>query len=107
MDEKDLFSSVRLDLLALAFAGALTALSFWPTASLFRALLNLAIGTTISAVSVPALIEIMLWFWPTFPSSPSIYGIAYFWLGLLGMQLVPVVLVILNRLKNIRISERD
>ena len=100
-----MLSSIRLGFLALAFAGALTALSFWPANTFWRILANLAIGTTISAVSSPAIMEIVVWMWPTFPASDSVYGIVYFWLGLLGMQLVPSVLFILNRFKDIRITK--
>lgn len=90
---------VRPAFLALAFAGALVAESFWPASTKLRSATNIAVGTTVSAVSTPAMLALAQWFWPTLPNLESFMGAAYFWFGLLGMQIIPVVSGYLGKLK--------
>ena len=101
MDE--LLKVVRPVFLALSFVGALIALSFWPAADRKKAAINVMIGTTISAVTVPAMLVIVRWLWPEFPDSPFLVGPIYFWMGLLGMHTVPLALILLNRLRDLKI----
>lgn len=91
--------AIRPAFLALAFAGALVAESFWPASRKMKSATNIAVGTTVSAVSTPAVVALAGWFWPTLPSLESFMGAAYFWFGLLGMQIVPVVSGYLGKLK--------
>lgn len=95
---KNIASLLRADLLALAFLGALVALSFWPPQDRKRAIINVAAGTSISAASAPAIYFALLWQWPSFPIETAILGALYFWIGLLGMKLVPLVLGLVDRL---------
>lgn len=96
---KELSDAFRSEFLALSFLGALIALSFWPVADRRRAAINVAVGTVISGASAPAILALISWFWPTLPISSPIVGAVYFWIGLLGMHIVPIVIAILNRYK--------
>jgi Na+/proline symporter len=83
-----------------AFMGALFALTFWPQNSRRVAFSHVIMGTVISVVSVPGMVAFFAWKFPGFPTEPAIIGAAHFWMGLLGMQVVPVAASILGRLKN-------
>lgn len=89
---KELFSVLRADLLALAFLGAMVALSFWPAQDYKKAVANVIAGTLISAATAPAVYLAAIWAWPSFPVEAPILGALYFWMGLLGMKLVPLAL---------------
>lgn len=94
---KNIASLLRADLLALAFLGALVALSFWPPQDRRQAIIKVGAGTCISAASSPAIYYAILWEWPTFPVETAILGTLYFWVGLLGMKLVPLAFGIVER----------
>lgn len=96
---KELSDAFRSEFLALSFLGALIALSFWPVADRRKAAINVAVGTVISGASAPALLALIAWMWPTLPIGSPMIGAVYFWFGLLGMHIVPVVLAVLNRYK--------
>lgn len=95
---KSIIGIIRADLLAWAFLGSLVAMSFWAPQDRRRAIINLAAGTCISATSAPAIYFGILWKWPTFPVEVAILGALYFWVGLLGMKLVPLVFGLIERL---------
>lgn len=99
---ESVFKVFRSELLALAFLGATIALSFWPEESVKRAAVKVGVGTAIAGASAPAVYSVVLWKWPDFPVEIAILGALYFWLGLLGMQIVPVVSAVLNRLRSTR-----
>lgn len=101
MDE--VFRVVKPLFLALAFCGALIALSFWPPTTRAKLVANVFIGTMISATTVPAISVVIEYFFPSFPQSIFIVGPAYFWCGLLGMKLVPVAARLVDRLKSLKI----
>lgn len=94
-DPKTLSSILRGEWLALAFMGALVALSFWPEQTRRKAAASVAAGTVISASTAPAAYYLVLWYWPTFPTEGPIAWAApaalFFWFGLLGMKLPPLV----------------
>lgn len=103
MDEpaKTLASILKGEWLALAFLGALVALSFWPEQDRRKAVANVAAGTIISAATAPAAYYLILWAWPTFPADgPAAWAVPaalFFWTGVLGMKLVPVALSVVER----------
>lgn len=99
---ESVFKVFRSELLALAFLGAIIALSFWPAETIRKAAIKIGVGTTIAGASAPAVYSVVLWKWPDFPVEVAILGALYFWLGLLGMQIVPVVTAVLNRLRTTR-----
>ena len=99
---KTLSDAFRTEFLALSFLGALIALSFWPVADRRQAAINVAVGTVISGASTPALLAVVGWMWPTLPIESPIVGAAYFWFGLLGMHIVPVVAAILKRYRALK-----
>jgi hypothetical protein len=100
---KTVLDAFRSDLLALAFLGALMALSFWPPENRRQAAVKVTVGTVISGASAPGLYAVIVWKWPDFPVETAILGMLYFWIGLLGMQLVPLASSILNRLRAAKI----
>lgn len=85
----------------IAFAGALAAESFWPASSILRAICNVIVGTAISCYTAPVLLVFVVGLWPDLKAvRAALDGALYFWLGLLGMQLVPAVqLFFRNRIK--------
>ena len=99
---KELSDAFRSEFLALSFLGALIALSFWPAAGRRQAAINVVVGTIISGASAPALLAIIAWIWPTLPIGSPMIGAVYFWFGLLGMHLVPIISTILNRYKSLK-----
>lgn len=104
---KEIAEMFRAELLALAFLGALVALSFWAPADRRTAIINVMAGTIISGASAPGIYAIVLWKWPEFPAEISILGALYFWLGLLGMRLVPVAASLIDRLRGAKIPGVD
>ena len=94
---KGLLSMMRADLLALAFLGALIALSFWPAQDRKKAVANVVAGTAISATTAPSVYFGIMHFFPEFPVETPILGALYFWMGLLGMKLVPIVLSLVEK----------
>jgi Na+/proline symporter len=100
-DPKTFSSIIRGEWLALAFMGALVALSFWPEQTRRRAAASVAAGTVISASTAPAAYYLILWYWPTFPSEgPIAWAIPaalFFWCGVLGMKLPPLMLSLVER----------
>lgn len=100
-DPKTISSIIRGEWLALAFMGALVALSFWPEQDRRKAVANVAAGTVISAATAPAAYYLILWFWPTFPTEgPVAWAIPaalFFWCGVLGMKLPPILLSLVER----------
>lgn len=104
---KSIASLLRADLLALAFLGSLIALSFWPPQNRRQAIANVCAGTVISASSAPAIYFSILWEWPTFPVETAIMGALYFWIGLLGMKLVPIAFGLVERLTKSKTQEAE
>lgn len=102
---KSIASLLRADLLALAFLGSLVALSFWPPQDRRQAIIKVGAGTCISAASSPAIYYAILWEWPTFPIETAILGTLYFWVGLLGMKLVPLVFGLVERFAKNKVPE--
>lgn len=102
---KQLVGSLKSDTLALAFVGALIAQSFWPSSSSRKAAVAVLIGTIIAGVTAPAIVSVLVWKWPGFPE--AVKGAVYFWTGLMGMQTVPVVAFLLNKLKKSRLPGGD
>lgn len=100
---KELSEFIRAEFLALAFLGAIVALSFWPAADRRKAALNVFVGTVISGASSPATLAGIRWMWPDLPVESPIIGAVYFWFGLLGMQIVPVVAAIVQRFKSAKL----
>lgn len=99
---KELGEMVKPLFLALAFVGALFALSFWPPSTKTKAFINVLIGTVGAVLSVPFVMELARWSWPSLPEWSNLaQGGIYFWTGLLWMQCVPVVAFLLGRLKNL------
>lgn len=96
---KEIMGGIKPAFLALAFAGAVAAESFWPSTSIIRTIINVLIGTMVSAVSTPALLAVAAWKLPGLPDLSPFIGGLYFWVGLLGMQIVPIVSGYLNKLK--------
>lgn len=92
--------ALKLELLAWAFLGALIALSFWEPANRTRAVINVVTGTVISAASAPAVYAIVLWHWPDFPVVVAVLGALYFWIGLLGMKIVPIISAVIERFRS-------
>lgn len=92
--------AVKPEYISAAFMGALIALSFWPVADRKKACTNIIIGTIISLVSTPGLYSLMIWKFPDFPATQMLLGAVYFWMGLLGMQIVPVVSFLLSKLRD-------
>ena len=89
---KELADALRSGLLGVAFAGALAAETFWPAKSRWHAVGNVLTGTAISCYTAPLLVHLIVSQWPgLMTASGPISGALYFWLGLLGMQLVPGV----------------
>lgn len=91
-----ILAKVKAEFLAAAFSGALVALQFWPPSSRKAAFTNVAVGTTISISSVPGFLHLAAWQWPTLPVD-VITGAVYFWTGLLGMQIVPIMAGIVQK----------
>lgn len=85
----------------IAFAGALAAESFWPASTILREICNVIVGTAISCYTAPVLLVFVVGLWPDLKAvRGALEGAMFFWLGLLGMQLVPAVqLFIRNRIK--------
>ena len=100
---KQLAGSLKSDMVALAFVGALIAQSFWPSSSSRKAAVAVLIGTVMSGVTAPAIVSVLMWKWPGFPE--AVKGAVYFWTGLMGMQTVPVVAFLLNKLKESKLPE--
>lgn len=96
---KEALGGVKPAFLAMAFAGAVAAESFWPSASIIRTVTNVVVGTAVSAASTPALLAVAAWKWPGLPDLTPVMGGLYFWVGLFGMQIVPLVSAYLNKLK--------
>lgn len=100
MDElKGLAAFVRTEFLALAFLGALIALSFWPPLNRRGAAIAVGAGTVVGCVSAPIPIGLIEWLWPEFPLTLQVQGAFSFWLGLLGMKIVPKAAELLDRFK--------
>lgn len=96
---RELAEAVRSGLLGVAFAGALAAETFWPASNRWRAVTNVLTGTAISCYSAPLLVHLILAYWPSLMVAKGpISGALYFWLGLLGMQLVPAINALAQRL---------
>jgi len=91
---------------ALAFGGALSSLAVWTPTTRGAAFAGLCAGTAISVVTAPIVAPlIVLWVSPVVPiPTEAIQAAAYFWIGLLGLKLVPVVLGAIKLLKSIRIG---
>jgi len=89
---------------ALAFGGALSSLAVWAPTTRGAAFAGLFAGTAISVVTAPVVAPIMTaWLGPLVPiPAEAIHGAAYFWIGLLGLKLVPIVLAAIKLLKSIR-----
>lgn len=104
---KEISEVFRSELLALAFLGALVALSFWAPADRRTAIINVLAGTIISGASAPGLYAVVLWKWPEFPAEVSILGALYFWLGLLGMKIVPIAASLIERLRGAKLPGVD
>ena len=102
---KSIASLLRTDLLALAFLGSLVALSFWPSQDRRQVIIKVGAGTCISAASSPAIYYAILWQWPTLPIETSILGTLYFWVGLLGMKLVPLAFGLIERFTKSKVPE--
>lgn len=94
---------LRAEFLALAFLGSLVALTFWPPTERTKAAINLVIGTVISVASSPAIIVGIAWMWPTLPAEFPVQGAVYFWIGVLGMKIVPVAAQWIERFKSAKI----
>jgi len=92
--------AVKPEFVSAAVMGALIALSFWPVADRKKACANVVIGTIISLVSTPGLYSLIIWKFPSFPVTQMLTGAVYFWMGLLGMQIVPVVSFLLSKLRD-------
>lgn len=100
---KQLVDSLKSGMFALAFVGALIAQSFWPSSSSKKAAISVLIGTVIAGVTAPAIVSMLMWKWPGFPE--AVKGAVHFWTGLMGMQMVPVVAFLLNKLKESKLPE--
>ena len=89
---RELAGAFRSGLLGVAFAGALAAETFWPANNRWRAVCNVLTGTAISCYTAPLFVHLIVTQWPSLQvANGPIAGALYFWLGLLGMQLVPGV----------------
>lgn len=89
---------------ALAFGGAVSALTVWPPKNKAIAVSNLFVGTLVSVATTPALMDALVYLVPNLPVSEGIRGAAYFWLGALGLKLIPIALSAVKLLKSIRIG---
>lgn len=95
---KELIDAMRGGLIGVAFAGALAAESFWPAQTIWRTVANVFVGTSISCATAPILIFLLLERWPALQDAQTVMaGALYFWIGLLGMQIVPLVQRIIKK----------
>jgi len=92
------------ELIALAISGSLVALSFWPAASKVQAAGRVFVGTSLSCVTTPFCIEILAWKLPDTPGAvvTTFKMVLFFWVGLLGVQIVPGLIALLKQ----KIEER-
>ena len=97
---KEAYDVLRSGFIAVAFAGALAAESFWPASSRMRTVANVGVGTMISCTTAPLLSYLVVRTWPDMLAEiPALNGAIYFWLGLLGMQIVPVAAMMIRSVR--------
>lgn len=89
---KEIFDSVKGGFVSIAFAGALSAQSFWPASSILQTITSVLIGTTISCTTSPLISLFLIHNFQFLQDAQDIvHGALYFWIGLLGMQFVPTI----------------
>lgn len=95
---KDLIEALRSGLVGIAFAGALVAQSFWPSATGLKTVLNVMIGTIVACFLAPVILHGVTFYLKITDIPGAIEGSTYFWCGLLGLQVVPLVAKAVNAL---------
>ena len=93
---KDLMDAIRSGLVGIAFAGALIAQSFWPSATGLKTVLNVIMGTVVACFTAPVILHGVTYYFKIMEYPGAIQGAAYFWCGLLGMHIVPLVAKTVN-----------
>ena len=85
---------------AAAFTGALISQSYAGASLGMRALANVLIGFTVSCFTAPLLTYVIIMQWPALlDARDQILGSSHFWLGVLGMQLIPFASWLLDAIK--------
>lgn len=90
---------IRSEFLAVAFAGSIIALSFWPPSNRTKAIIKIATAVCISCCTSPAVMYGIYLFYPALPIEASFaIGLAlFFWIALLSSHVVKSSVEVLDR----------